>query len=488
MINLEKAYTCLSCNDTFKAIGGKQGVIYIDKNDNHHNLSLKESQKLSLDSLSNLSVASGQIIEIYDLKTGQLKSTLQSNKCIQDLGWSKSNLLASCSKDSKLIIWDIRTSSPAVSFNSTKGVGIYSLAWSKQSNDLLVSSHECALKLWDSRFSKKSLTTVRSAHPGRIINLDWSSNMNSIVSTSLLNSVKIWKTSNSSLTLTNSMQTHFQSIKTLFSPDSSRVVYTTEQNEGKIQIVNTEDLKSLSSHCFPNYVEDIAWQGSALTVLCADRTLRTFSLEKGESKELNGEHCEDEFIEGETMTCNINVLNFDEEIKLMEQNPREGVNIEDSGLCQRYCLIRIHNKREFIKFNFSFPADYPESPPNYSIKGCSNNLALNGVENVRSMETELIKRSKVWCRNKGYSIQKACDFLFDQLNQMTETDGYEDFNDLIEMLEFRSTTNNSQIGCIHAWHPNGDLVAFTCSENHGDYADTENLYDFQSSHYQSGIQ
>jgi hypothetical protein len=486
MINLDRVYTCLSSNDALRAVGGKQGVILLNAQDEIIPLTEKEVHKIRLDCGNLISLASSSIIETYDVATLKNISTLLNNKHVQDLAWSRAGQLASCSKDSKLCIWDLRLNKPAICFNTTKGVGIYSLSWSKQSNDLLVSAHETALKLWDARFSKKSLTTVRSAHPGRIVHLDWSSSSSLILSTSLLNSVKCWKTSGSSLSLSSSTQTHFQSIKSLFSPDSSRVVLTTEQNEGKIQVLHTEDLKNLSSHSFLNAVEDICWQGKVLSVLCADRTLRSLSLDK-ENKDLNN-GLGDENSGLESVDCDFNILGFEEDMKTMESDPKEGVNVEDFSLSQRYCLIRIHNKREFLRVHFSFPKEYPESPPVYSLKGCSMYLSSTALEIVKAFEAELNKRSKQLVKSKGYTVQKICDFILDFLNSMTETDGYEDFNDLLEILECQNYSKNSQIGCIHAWHPNGDLLVFTTSELQNNYAETEDLFDIESSHYQAGIQ
>ena len=487
MINLDKSYTNLACNSSLKALGGKSGAIILNLSNNSFQITDKEVNFITLSYSNHLALAQGSQLDIFDTVTSKLiNSSSLHTRAIQTLSFNKSSLLASCSKDSKLFIWDLRSNSPCIAFNTTKGVGIYSLAWSKQSNDIIVSGHDTALKLWDTRFSKKSLTTIRPAHPGRIIHIDWSSNTNTLVSTSLLNTVKYWKASNSSLNLINSGQTHFQSIKSMFSPDSTRIVYTTEQNEGKVQFLSTDDLKPVASHLFSSLVEDLQWQDKTLVALCADRTVRTYSLEKEENIELNESLCE-EFCE-ENLSCIINLVGFEEELKVLDQSIKEGVSIEDYGLSQRYCMIRIHNKREFLRFMFNFPADYPDSPPNYTLSGSSKYLSTTASENVKSLEVELNKRSKQLCRIKGFSIQKICDFLLDQLNSLTEIDGYEDLNEFLEILEYHSYSKNTPIGCIHAWHPNGDLLIFMSSETNNPYGESDDLFDIESSHYQAGIQ
>ena len=63
-----------------------------------------------------------------------------------------------------------------------------------------------------------------------------------------------------------------------------------------------------------------------------------------------------------------------------------------------------------------------------------------------------------------------------------------DFNEFLEILECRGYPKNTPIGCMHAWHPNGDLLIFVSSETDNNYGESEDLFDIESSHYQAGIQ
>lgn len=484
-IQLDKAYTCLSSNNFCLAIGGKGGVSVINHKQEITQIHANECHTLSFSSSELLAVCNDKIVEIYD---GQSKiwGSEKHVRRILDVDWNSAGLLATCSKDSKLYAWDPRMPEPAIVFAPTKGVGVHCLAWSRHSNDIIASGHETALKIWDARLPKKSVGTVRSAHPGRIIGLDWHHNSNILLSNSLLSLVKTWKTTAVSISVVNSTQTHFQSIKTLFSPDDSRIVYTSENNDGKIHFLNTEDLKVHLSSNMGSSVEDLDWHGDSLAVLCADRVLKIIGFENKENND-RGEMIED-FQEGDAFDCSMTIMNFEEEIKCMESNPKEGIFIENYGLGQRFCLIRIHNKKEFLKYMLNFPIDYPDFPPTYMLQASSKYLSTSAPEEIKRLETDLVKRSKKLCKAKGFSIQKICDYLLSQLNSITDIEGYEDFNDFLEnILDYPSYPKNTPLTCIHAWHPSGDLLVFISSESTNNYA-FEDIFDIESSHYQAGIQ
>ena len=189
------------------------------------------------------------------------------------------------------------------------------------------------------------------------------------------------------------------------------------------------------------------------------------------------------------MECSIALYDFEEEIKTLQQFPKEGIVIEDFGLGQRYCLIRVHNRREFLKYMATFPIDYPDSPPNFVLNSCSKYLSTSVPDEIKRLEMELHRKVKQLCRGKGFSIQKICEFLLNSLNMITETDGYEDFNDFLEnILEYPKFTKNTPINSIHAWHPSGDLLIFNSAESAHHYGEIDELFDIESSHFQAGIQ
>ena len=485
-IPLDYVYSSISATKDKIAVCGKSGVTLINSKYEFSKISASESDSLSFSPSGLLGVTSGKLLEVYD-SYSKVWSVEKHSRRVQDISWSQSNLLASCSKDSKLLVWDMRSAQPAISFNPTKGLGVYCVAWSRHSPDIIASGHETALKLWDARLPKKALCTVRSAHPGRIICLDWDYASNNLLSSSLLSTVKIWKTTPTNAAMLTSTQTHFQGIKTLYSPDSNRILYISGQNDQKIHFLGGEDLKAMSSSYIGSSVDDMDWHDKSLAVLCADR-LKIVNFESKDPEE-RGDTLPEDLSEGENLDGLINVLGFEEEIKMLEASPREGIAIEDVGYNSRYCLIRMHNEREFLRYMLTFPVDYPDSPPNFSLQSYSKYLSTTAPEELKRIEVELIKQSKRLCRAKAFSVQRICDFLVNQLNQITSTDGYEDFNDFLETkLDYPNYTKNTSVSCIHSWHPSGDLLIFISSDPQTNYGEREDFFDIENAHYQEGIQ
>ena len=486
-ISLDQAYTCVSANKEKIAVCGKSGVSLIGQNKELCKLSSFESHQIRYSKEGLLGVCRGKILEVYE-NLNKVWSTEQHTKKIRDIDWNAENLIASCSNESKLVVWDIRTSAPVIKFNPTKGLGIYCLAWAKHSNEFLASGHETALKLWDRRFPKKSVCTIRSAHSGRIIDLDWQEKSSNLLSCSQDSCIKTWKTSSTNMIMTNNVTTHFQIIKTLYSPDSHRIVYISENLDNNIHFLNSDDLKSPAGFDVEAFVKDISWHDSSLVALCADGLIKVvnFDSHEDENKE---EDIRDEFSESDVLDCSINILNFEEELKYIQENPINGIHIEDVGYTQRYCLIRIRNDREYLSYMLTFPKEYPYSPPNFSLQSYSNNLSLIAPEQLKQLEVEVVKKSKQFCKLKIFTIQKICDFLLDQLNQITKTEDYEDFNDFLESkMDYSSYSKNKPISCIHVWDPSGSLLIFTVAENPNQDAELDDYSDLENSHYQAGIQ
>ena len=305
-IPLDRAYTCISANKEKIAVCGKSGLSLITPKYEVIKVNNLETHKLSYSHSDLLGVCRGKILEVYDNQM-VMWSVEKHSRRIQNISWSQAGLLASCSKDSKLFVWDLRSPNPAIVFNPTKGLGVYCLAWSRHSNEIIASGHETALKLWDSRLPKKSLCTIRSAHPGRIINLDWNYNGNNLLSSSLLSCVKTWKTSSTTLSVINSVQTHFQTVKTLYSPDSNKIVYTCEQNDDKIHFLGGEDLKNLSYFPIGNSIEDMDWHDKGLAVLCADRVLKIVNFDSKDTED-RGENTSEDLLEEGAIDFNLNSL------------------------------------------------------------------------------------------------------------------------------------------------------------------------------------
>jgi WD40 repeat protein len=483
-IELDEEYTCISTNKEKIALCGKNGVSIILSNNEISKVHSLESHLVCYSNNGLLAACRESVVEVYDGPSRVWAGDKHAKK-ILDIHWSQAGLLASCSKNSELLVWDLRVPNSVMAFNPTKGLGVYCLAWSRHSNEIIASGHERALKLWDTRFQKKSLCTIRSAHPERLTNLDWQYSGTNLLSSSLSSCIKTWKTTFTNITLLNNVQTHSQNINALYSPDSNRIVYTSEQNEGKINCLG-EDFKHLPSFNIGIYIVDMDWYNRSLAVLCHDRLLKIIDFET-EGSEDRIENIDEDFSE-EIFDCPDAPCTFEDELKKLENNPLEGISIDDVGYNQRYCSLKIYKNREFLKYMVTFPIDYPESPPNFTLHSYSKYLLNKISEEIKTLESKLQKKSKIFCKSNNFSFQKICDFLLTHLNQITDTDLDEDFSFIENKLDYHPQYSiNASVSCIHVWNPSGDILIFITSESNNPYNE-DDLLELENSHFQAGIQ
>ncbi|KAJ3160265.1 hypothetical protein HK101_000934 [Irineochytrium annulatum] len=156
-----------------------------------------------------------------------IEYTLQSHqRAVSDLHWScfEPELLATCSYDSYVHLWDLRmmdanpstgvagsmTSAvgggvgggggaggvvmkPTTSFCSWTG-GATAVKWNRKSPFVLASSHDTGLKIWDIRKGSTPVTSI-TAHMTKIYGIDWSPrDENEILTCGQDQTVKFWNT------------------------------------------------------------------------------------------------------------------------------------------------------------------------------------------------------------------------------------------------------------------------------------------------------
>ena len=119
-------------------------------------------------------------------------------RAITDINFSAHdpNVLATCAVDSFVHIWDLNSPQrPAISF-SDWFAGATQVKWSRQDSNVIASSHDKYLRIWDKR---KGAYPVRSieAHGTKIYGVDWNRfYANKIVTCSLDKTVKFWDINN----------------------------------------------------------------------------------------------------------------------------------------------------------------------------------------------------------------------------------------------------------------------------------------------------
>ncbi|XP_071547445.1 GATOR2 complex protein WDR59 isoform X3 [Panulirus ornatus] len=124
-------------------------------------------------------LASGERAEICQWTEGSLNGTTSlraHTRTITDLNWHRSDphLLATCSIDTFVHIWDTReTRKPIASLSAIAGAS--QVKWNKLNQNFLASGHDCDIRVWDNRKTSQPAQYI-SAHLSKIQGLDWSPN------------------------------------------------------------------------------------------------------------------------------------------------------------------------------------------------------------------------------------------------------------------------------------------------------------------------
>ncbi|OZJ02862.1 hypothetical protein BZG36_04083 [Bifiguratus adelaidae] len=140
-------------------------------------------------------------------------------RAISDINWSlhHQDILATCSIDSYVYLWDLRTNTPAIGIDNTRngnmsdfvngngesrrqpthafcpwGGGATQVKFNRKNDFLLASSHDRNILIWDTRKGSSPVVSI-AAHDTKIYGIDWSrTNDYEIVSCSLDRLVKFW--------------------------------------------------------------------------------------------------------------------------------------------------------------------------------------------------------------------------------------------------------------------------------------------------------
>lgn len=101
-------------------------------------------------------------------------------------------VLATCSIDTFVYSWDMRTPRRPVGKWSEWRAGATQVKWSRTNQHQLVSSHDHSFFLWDSRKGALPLLRIDNAHKGKINGLDFSCVDDKLTTCSNDNTVKVW--------------------------------------------------------------------------------------------------------------------------------------------------------------------------------------------------------------------------------------------------------------------------------------------------------
>jgi len=116
------------------------------------------------------------------------------SRAITDVNFSAfhPDLLATCSVDSFIHCWDLRTPSrPAISF-SDWFTGATQVKWNRQDPHVIASSHDRFLRIWDDRMGAYPIRSIE-AHDTKIYGVDWNRVRRGALATcSLDKTIKFW--------------------------------------------------------------------------------------------------------------------------------------------------------------------------------------------------------------------------------------------------------------------------------------------------------
>ncbi|XP_071959195.1 GATOR2 complex protein WDR59-like [Antedon mediterranea] len=185
-IDLQASAMGLDCTGKLAVLAGRRFMRIIDL-DQKSVVNLKRESNFKWDvsvvqwnnHLPNqFAIAANETGDIYTIQEGdwRLSSSLRGhNRAISDLDWShfESNLLATCSVDTYIFLWDTRedTRKPCGSFSTVFGAA--QVKWNKLNSNLLATVHEGNLRLWDKRNTSQAAVQYITAHTQKIHGLDW---------------------------------------------------------------------------------------------------------------------------------------------------------------------------------------------------------------------------------------------------------------------------------------------------------------------------
>ncbi|PCH41343.1 hypothetical protein WOLCODRAFT_100364 [Wolfiporia cocos MD-104 SS10] len=133
------------------------------------------------------------------LLTGKtsIEHVLRSHyRAITDINWhtTEPDTVVSTGIDSWLWAWDLRATQKPVMGLCAFGPGGTQVKWNRQDGNLLASSHQKEVLLWDRRKGSLPLSTIK-AHGAKIYGIDWSHDKsNELLTCSLDKSIKVWNT------------------------------------------------------------------------------------------------------------------------------------------------------------------------------------------------------------------------------------------------------------------------------------------------------
>lgn len=127
-----------------------------------------------------LAAAAGKEVLLYNVddKRSAMHSSLQTHqRPVSDMSWSLSdpNVLATCSADTYINLWDFRDTRRPTRLKSMCGwtTPIHQVKFNRRNPFLLASAHDSEIRIWDIRRESQPILKHVSAHAAPITQLEW---------------------------------------------------------------------------------------------------------------------------------------------------------------------------------------------------------------------------------------------------------------------------------------------------------------------------
>ena len=193
-------------------------------------------------------------------------------RAITDINFSAHHpdILATCAVDSYVLCWDLRrpTKQPAMTFCDWFA-GATQVKWNRIDSNILASSHDKFLKIWDIRKGAHALKTI-AAHQTKIYGVDWDRrDARKLATCSLDQTVKLWNYNHSDEEPETTIYTPFPVWRARYTPFGSGLVALPQRGDHDLHLYdrrqdfNGSDKAAKPSHRFSGHrdqVKEFLWR------------------------------------------------------------------------------------------------------------------------------------------------------------------------------------------------------------------------------------
>ncbi|XP_077975769.1 GATOR2 complex protein WDR59-like [Styela clava] len=295
----------------------------------------------------------------WDEGAGSLLATLRGHtRVISDVDWCPcdDNLLATCSIDTYIYVWDIRdTKRPKMTPSAVAGAS--QVKWNKFAPNVLATSHDGDIRIWDIRNGRTPMQYI-TAHLSKIHSLDWSPVEQDILASSGQDTtVRFWDTTQQSLQASYQISAGAPVWKARYTPFGYGMVTALMSQihrwDNSILLWNVQNVSSIV-HSFVGHrdvILDFGWRYNQedtcaeLVTWSKDHSLRLWRADSSLLHQCGcGDNLQDEQLDVEDEVYDINVTAADDEGLQMSLDNNSGLMQSPPSFGSEYSVSRKSNE------------------------------------------------------------------------------------------------------------------------------------------------